>query len=43
MLRDLECKNPLDPDVADSAPSDTALARYDEEHIMTSAVAGRGT
>jgi Uncharacterized conserved protein (DUF2285) len=28
-------KPPLDPDVADTAPSDSALTVYDEEHIMT--------
>jgi hypothetical protein len=26
---------PLDPDVADTAPSDAALTAYDEEHIVT--------
>jgi hypothetical protein len=26
---------PLDPDVADSAPSDSVLTLYDEEHIIT--------
>jgi hypothetical protein len=25
----------LDPDVADLAPTDPALARYDEEHLVT--------
>ncbi len=28
-------KPPLDPDVADTAPSDSALTVYDEEHIIT--------
>jgi Uncharacterized conserved protein (DUF2285) len=28
-------KPPLDPDVADTAPADTVLTRYDEEHIFT--------
>ena len=28
-------KPPLNPDVADTAPADTVLTRYDEEHIMT--------
>jgi hypothetical protein len=26
---------PLDPDVADSAPTDPVLTAYDEEHIVT--------
>ncbi|MDU6243656.1 MAG: DUF2285 domain-containing protein, partial [Bradyrhizobium sp.] len=26
---------PLDPDVADNAPSDPVLTPYDEEHIVT--------
>jgi hypothetical protein len=26
---------PLDPDVADTAPSDAMLTAYDEEHIVT--------
>jgi hypothetical protein len=26
---------PLDPDVADTAPSDSALTVYDEEHVIT--------
>ena len=26
---------PLDPDVADQAPNDSALTAYDEEHIIT--------
>ncbi|MCK1743756.1 DUF2285 domain-containing protein [Bradyrhizobium sp. 139] len=26
---------PLDPDVADSAPTDPALTSYDEEHLVT--------
>jgi Uncharacterized conserved protein (DUF2285) len=26
---------PLDPDVADTAPSDAALTVYDEEHFVT--------
>ena len=26
---------PLDPDVADIAPSDPALTRYDQEHLVT--------
>ena len=28
-------KPPLDPDVADTAPSDAVLTVYDEEHIIT--------
>jgi hypothetical protein len=28
-------KPPLDPDVADAAPSDSVLTVYDEEHIIT--------
>jgi hypothetical protein len=28
-------KSPLDPDVADTAPSDSALTIYDEEHLIT--------
>jgi len=28
-------KPPIDPDVADTAPSDSALTVYDEEHIIT--------
>jgi hypothetical protein len=28
-------KPPLDPDVADTAPTDTALTVYDEEHLIT--------
>jgi hypothetical protein len=28
-------KPPLDPDVADTAPSDSGLTVYDEEHIIT--------
>jgi len=28
-------KPPLNPDVADTAPADTVLTRYDEEHIIT--------
>jgi hypothetical protein len=28
-------KPPLDPDVADTAPSDSKLTVYDEEHIIT--------
>jgi len=28
-------KPPLNPDVADTAPSDSALTVYDEEHIVT--------
>jgi len=28
-------KPPLDPDVADTAPSDSLLTTYDEEHVMT--------
>jgi hypothetical protein len=28
-------KPPLNPDVADTAPSDSALTVYDEEHIIT--------
>jgi hypothetical protein len=28
-------KPPLDPDVADTAPSDPVLTVYDEEHLMT--------
>ena len=26
---------PLDPDVADTAPSSAALTTYDEEHLVT--------
>ena len=26
---------PLDPDVADTAPSDSVLTVYDEEHLIT--------
>jgi hypothetical protein len=32
---DLMQKPPLDPDVDDSAPDDTTLTIYDEEHIIT--------
>jgi type VI secretion system activator RovC-like protein len=28
-------KPPLDPDVADFAPTDSSLTKYDEEHIIT--------
>jgi hypothetical protein len=28
-------KPPLDPDVADTAPSDAVLTVYDEEHVIT--------
>jgi hypothetical protein len=28
-------KPPFNPDVADTAPSDSALTVYDEEHIIT--------
>jgi Uncharacterized conserved protein (DUF2285) len=28
-------KPPLDPDVADTAPADSVLAVYDEEHVIT--------
>jgi len=28
-------KPPLDPDVADTAPTDSGLTVYDEEHIIT--------
>jgi hypothetical protein len=28
-------KPPLDPDVADTAPTDSVLTLYDEEHIIT--------
>jgi hypothetical protein len=28
-------KPPLDPDVADTAPSDSVLTVYDEEHLIT--------
>jgi hypothetical protein len=28
-------KPPLDPDVADAAPSDSVLTAYDEEHVIT--------
>ena len=28
-------KLPLDPDVADTAPSDSVLTVYDEEHVIT--------
>ena len=32
---DLMQKPPLNPDVADIAPTDTVLTVYDEEHIIT--------
>jgi Uncharacterized conserved protein (DUF2285) len=28
-------KPPLDPDLANTAPADTVLTRYDEEHMIT--------
>ena len=28
-------KPPLDPDVADVAPTDSALTPYDEQHVLT--------
>jgi len=28
-------KPPLDPDVADTAPSDSVLTAYDEDHLLT--------
>jgi hypothetical protein len=28
-------KPPLDPDIADAAPSDSKLTPYDEQHIVT--------
>jgi hypothetical protein len=28
-------KPPLDPDVADTAPSDSILTAYDQEHLIT--------
>ncbi len=28
-------KPPLDPEVADTAPSDSVLTAYDEEHVIT--------
>jgi hypothetical protein len=28
-------KPPLDPDIADTAPSDSVLTVYDEEHVIT--------
>jgi hypothetical protein len=28
-------KPPLDPDVADTAPSDSVLTAYDEQHVVT--------
>jgi hypothetical protein len=28
-------KPPLDPDVADVAPTDPALTRYDQQHVVT--------
>jgi hypothetical protein len=28
-------KRPLDPDVADVAPTDAALTPYDEQHVVT--------
>jgi hypothetical protein len=31
-------KPPLDPDVADTAPSSSVLSVYDEEHVITMAV-----
>jgi hypothetical protein len=35
LLREPMQKPPLDPDVADTAPSDSVLTVYDEEHIIT--------
>jgi len=29
------CRRPLDPDVTDTAPSDSVLTTYDEEHLVT--------
>jgi hypothetical protein len=34
-LRDPLQKPPLDPDVADTAPTDSVLTAYDEEHLIT--------
>ena len=28
-------KSPLDPNIADAAPSDSVLTAYDEEHVIT--------
>jgi hypothetical protein len=33
--RDCQCKTPLDPDVADEAPTTSVLTGYDEEHLVT--------
>ena len=35
-------KPPLDPDVANTAPSDSVLTVYDEEHVITYLSARRG-
>jgi hypothetical protein len=36
LLRESPCrKPPLDPDIADTAPTDSVLTIYDEEHITT--------
>jgi hypothetical protein len=35
-------KPPLDPDVADTAPSNSVLTVYDEEHLITYLPARRG-
>ena len=35
MLRECPCRSLLDPDVADTAPSDSILTTYDEEHLIT--------
>jgi hypothetical protein len=34
LLREKQ-KPPLDPDVADTAPTDSVLTVYDEEHLIT--------
>jgi len=36
-------KPPLDPDVADTAPSDSVLTNYDEEHVSAPARRGCAT
>jgi Uncharacterized conserved protein (DUF2285) len=36
VARESPCRRPpLDPDVADTAPTDPALTVYDEEHLIT--------
>jgi hypothetical protein len=34
-MQRLRGKSPLDPDVADTAPSDSVLTVYDKEHVIT--------